>query len=177
MPRSEPSMVNGHQRASTVVERLMQLRFLVGALGERLGWWPGHFTDEIGLRRLATLFPRTYQRASLESVTIAARRDHDPRLNPASVHLFRLGNDQEDTIAHHLAQGTALSTPPSSVDEILAKLDELGPPDGAAPPVGPCSLGKSQRTRRKAVIEDLARVYAASARSDRRAIPYFEAGG
>lgn len=161
-----------------VIFRLIRLRFLVGALGERVGWWSSHFTDEIGLRQLAMAFPRTSLRAAFESVSIAARRDHDDKarpLPPDSIHLFRLGPVQEDTIAHHLAQGSAqLTVPPSTAEEILAELDELGPPDQAPPPVGPCSLGKEQRMRKNAAVRDLARFYAAAARSGRRAVPYFE---
>jgi hypothetical protein len=165
-------------RQAGVVVSMIQLRFLVGALGERLRWWPSRFTDEIGIRWLSTAFPRTVLRASLESVTAVARRNHDLKLNPASVHLFRLGNAQEDTIAHHLAQGSAeLVAPPASVDEIITALDELGPPNGGAPPVGPCSLGKERRTRFNAAVGDLARVYAAAARAGQRAVPYFEVGG
>lgn len=164
------------QRVPVAVS-LIELRFLVGALGERLGWWPSRFTGEIGLRRLATSFPRTALRAALESVTIAARRDHDERLSPACVHLFRLPNAQEDTIAHHLAQGTGLTAPPADLDGILAALDRIGPPDGCAPPIGPCSLGRDQRTRLSAAVADLARVYGGAARSGERAIPYFETAG
>lgn len=166
------------RKQTPVVLRIVRLRFLVGALGERLKWWPSHFTDEIGLRRLAMTFPRTFLRASLESVTVAARRDHDQKLHPASIHLFRLGNTQEDTIAHHLAQGSArLAAPPATADEILTALDDLGAPDGAAPLIGPCSLGTAQRARLNAAVGDLARVYAAAARAGQRAIPYFEAAG
>jgi hypothetical protein len=157
-----------------VTVALIELRFLVGGLGERLGWWPSRFTGEIGLRRLTLTFPRTAMRAALESVTLAARRDHDERLNPASVHLFRLTSIQEDSIAHHLSQEPMLTAPPTELDAILAALDRIGPPDGAPAPVGPCSLGRSQRTRQGAAIADLARVYAAAARSGDRAIPYFE---
>lgn len=163
-------------KQTPVVLTMIQLRFLVGALGERLKWWPSRFTDEIGIRRLASVFPRTALRASLESVTAVARRDHDPKLHPASVHLFRLRSAQEDMVAHHLAQGTVeLFAPPASAEEILTALDELGPPDRAEPPIGPCSLGNEQRTRLNAAVADLARVYAASARAGQRAVPYFEA--
>ncbi|MBI4706182.1 MAG: BrxE family protein [Deltaproteobacteria bacterium] len=162
-----------------VLLRMIELRFLVGALGERLAWWPSRFTDDIGLRRLATPFPRTTLRASLESVTIAARRDHDARLHPDSIHLFRLGGAQEDAIAHQLAQGAApLQAPPRDLDGILAALDSIGAAGAnGAVPVGPCSLGKVQRTRLHAGVADLARVYAAAARTGQRAVPYFEVGG
>jgi hypothetical protein len=159
-----------------VAVRLIELRFLVGALGERLGWWPSRFTDEIGLRRLAIPFPRTALRAALESVNVAARRDHDERLNPATVHLFRLGTALEDAIRHHLTQGAGLSPPPSDKEKILAALDAFCAPDGSQAPVGPCSLGREQRTRLHSGVNDMARVYAQAGRATgrERAIPYFE---
>jgi len=165
-----------NQRLS-VTTKMIHLRFLVGALGERIGWWPSRFSDEIGLRRLAALFPRTALRAALESMTVAARRDHDGKLSPASVHLFRLGSTQEDAIAQHLAKGVELPTHPLTVDEILTALDELGPPDGSTAPVGPCSVGNHHRTRRQSAVADMARIYAGAARADHRAIPYFEVAG
>src|SRR4051812_10165722 len=90
-----------------VLLRIIHLRFLVGALGERIGWWPSQFTSDIALRRLAILFPRTALRSALESVTLTARSDHNERLHPDSIHLFKLGGAQEDGIAHHLALGKA----------------------------------------------------------------------
>jgi len=157
-----------------VAVKMIHLRFLVGALGERLQWWPSRFTDEVGIRRLKIPFPRTALRAALESVTIAARRDHDDKLPPGCVHLFRLGSVQEDTIAHYLAQGVKLAPPPETADEILAQLDELGPQDRLDAPVGPCSLGREQRTRLNTAVVDMGRLYAGAARADNRVIPYFE---
>lgn len=158
-----------------VLVRLINLRFLVGALGERLRWWSSQFTGEIGLRQLERLFPRTHLRAAVESVSLAARRDHDDQLHPDAVHLFRLGSAQEDAIAHHLAMGTArLQPPPATADEILAALEALGQPVAGSPPIGPCSLGKSIRTAQHAGVADLARAYAAAARAGHRAVPYFE---
>ncbi len=154
----------------SVILKLLRLRFLVGALGERVGWWPSLFTDDIGLRQLKRTFPRTGLRAAFESVSIATRRDHDEKPIPRdSIYLFRLGPIQEDTIAHHLAQGSAeLTMPPASADEILVRLDEIGPPDQAAPPIGPCSFGKARRTESNAAVADLARVYAAQRRATGR---------
>ena len=161
--------------SSPVLHRLIRLRFLVGALGERMRWWPSRFTDEIALRRFEALFPRTPLRASLEALTVAARRDHDGRLHPDAVHLFRLHGTQEDAIAHHLAQGTPrLLPPPVSLQDILNELDTIGGPDGSPTPQGPCSLGSALRTRLHAAVADLARVYAAAARVGHVVTPYFE---
>lgn len=158
-----------------VLHRMIQLRFLVGALGERVRWWPSRFTEEIALRRMETLFPRTPLRATLEALTIAARRDHDDKLHPDALHLFRLIGAQEDAIAHHLAQGTPqLAAPPAALEAILAQLDAMGAPDGGPPPLGPCSLGNAPRTRLHASVADLARTYAAAARAGQTAVPYFE---
>lgn len=147
---------------------------LIGALGERVGWWSSQLTGEIALRRLQIPFPRTYLRASLEGVTLVARRVHDGPLGPRHVHLFRLRGVQEDTVAHHLSRGVPLGPPPEAQDEILSALDAIGPPSGSNAPEGPCSLGRHTRLREHATIADLARVYAAAARARHAVIPYFD---
>lgn len=157
---------------------LMELRLLVGALGERLEWWPSRFTTEIGLRRLATPFPRTTLRAMLESVTLAARRDHDERLSPTALHLFRLRPTQEDMIAQLLsargAQAAMLEPPPEGVEPILDRLNAFGAGSSAAPQPGACCLGSATRTRQHAAVADLAHLYAIAGRSGERILPYFE---
>ena len=78
---------------------------------------------------------------------------------------------------HHLALGAELTPPPAALDEILVMLDEIGPPDGSKPSVGPCSLGDDQQARDGAAVADMARLYAGAARSGQRVIPYFEMKG
>ena len=158
-----------------VLHRLIRLRLLVGALGEQCQWWSSRFTDELAQRRFETLFPRTHVRASLEAVTVAARRDHDSKLHPEALHLFRLTGAQEDTIAHNLALASpTLAPPPTSLEGIPKELDAIGEPDSVPAAQGPCSLGSATRTRYHAAVADLARTYAAAARSGKVVTPYFE---
>ncbi len=159
---------------------LVQLRLLVGALGERVEWWRSRFTTEVGLRRLAIPFPRTALRAALEGVTLAARRDHDESLGPHDVHLFRLDAIHEDAIAQFLVAGRVEpQRPPESVEEIVRRLEEIG--GGTRPRFspGPTSLGGDARLRQAAGVAELARAYAFAGREGVRVVPYFEgrAGG
>jgi hypothetical protein len=157
---------------------LIELRLLVGAVGERLDWWPSRFTTEVGLRRLAIPFPRTTLQAMLESVTLVARRDHDQRLGPTALHLFRLRPPQEDMIAQLLcargAQAAILESPAEDVGPLLDRLETLAGDSAVETQPGACCLGSVTRTRQHASVADLARVYAAAGRCGERMLPYFE---
>lgn len=162
-------------KPQSILASLIELRFIVGALGERLRWWPSQFTTEVGLRHLAMLFPRTTLRAAFESVSLSARREHDALLHPDAVHLFRLGSAREDALSHFLVgSGAAFQAPPGDIDALLTRLDALGLPAADTAGTGPISLGNERRVRQRAGLADLARTYAAGARAGLRPVPYFE---
>jgi hypothetical protein len=160
-----------------VLVRIIHARLLVGALGECLGWWPSKFTTPAGQRNLRLVLPRSWQRAVLESVTLAAREHHDRSVPTDAVHLFRLGTAHEDAIAHHLAGDTGrLEMPPDNPDAILATLRAFGArtPDNVGP--GPLYLGAPTKLREHATINTTAGAYTWCATSNAQTIPYFRAG-
>lgn len=162
-------------KGRTVLERLLQLRFLVGALGERLGWWPGRFTSNLGLRHLSITFPRTATQAALRSVTQAARLAHDKSIHPDALHLFRLSPVYEDGIEYLLAQNPdRLDLPPEEQEEIIQRLESIGSPGARVVPSGSIFIGKTSSLKLHACIADLAQVYAAGARDGGRPLPYFK---
>jgi hypothetical protein len=114
----------------------------------------------------------------LESVTLAARREHDVRLSPSALHLFRLRPTEEDMIAQLLfargARAALLEPPPEGVEPILDRLESLGAGSSAAAAPGACCLGSATRTRLHAAVADLAHLYATAGRSGERILPYFE---
>lgn len=159
---------------SSHLPAIAHLRFLVGALGERLEWWRTQFTSEASRRSLEILFPQTAVRAALESVTEAARRVYDPALGPDSFHLFRLPIHLEDRLAGWLAKPeTNLSWPQTGRDELLVELERVGS-KGLAAAEGPLCLGKRARLDHEATFKELAAVYLHAVRSTLRVIPYFE---
>lgn len=160
---------------STHLPTIAKVRLLVGAVGERLGWWPTKFTMVASQRSLEIVFPRTAVRAALESVTEAARRIHDEPLGPLSFHLFRLPIHLEDRLAGHLAKPeTTLAWPPAADDALLTELGRAASAGGPVVSSGPQRLGDVVRLNVEPAFKDLAAAYLGAARGDFRVIPYFE---
>ncbi|MCU0691479.1 MAG: BrxE family protein [Polyangiaceae bacterium] len=134
---------------STHLATIAKVRFLVGALGERRGWWPSRFTDAGSRRSLDVLFPATSERAALESVVELARRDHDQRLGPHSFHVFRLPVHLQDRLAGFLASPKAcLVWPPNHLEDVRKELEGLAQ-DSVSASAGPFCLGKPGRLGRR----------------------------
>src|SRR5664280_937787 len=78
-------------RNNSYLPTLLQIRLLVGFLGERaqFAWWPTAFYDPSSQLFLAPVFSKTSQLAQYHGVTEAARLLHDEHLNVGSYHLFR----------------------------------------------------------------------------------------
>jgi hypothetical protein len=149
-------------------------RFLVGALGERTRWWPGRFTDATAQRSLQMVFPLTWERAAVESVSEAARTHHDNALAPKTFHLFRLPLHIEDRLAAWLARADIrLAWPPTPTDDLFAALQRLAGVE-ASSSSGPLCLGKASRLDRIATIQETVATYVHAARNDACVIPYFE---
>lgn len=160
-----------------VLARIIHARLLVGALGERIGWWPSKFTTSAGQRSLRLVFPRSFHRAVLESVTLAARRSHDGAVPTNAVHLFRLGASHEDAIAHRLARGAlTLEMPPEDTGVIIAALKAFGAMAPAQSGPGPLHLGSPTKLREHATIDALVGAYAWAAEASAQTVPYFLAG-
>lgn len=174
-------MADLHQRWTDVAPVVVDLRWRVGALGERLGWWPSLFTKAEAERSLTMLFPKTTRRARLESVAAVARRAHDAALSPRAFHLFRLPSSGEAAVADFLAEAdpTLAVLPASSTPEWLESLDARGRALGAKssvtePSSGPNHLGVPDRLAAPANLGLLLRMYVAAARNDHTVFPYVQ---
>jgi len=160
---------------STHLPTIAKVRFLVGALGERLEWWSTRFTLPESKRSLEIVFPRTAARAALESVTEAARRTHDDSLDPFSFHLFRLPIHLEDRLAGHLAQPELpLSWPPATKEAIVTELERVAGASGPVVEQGPRRLGQPDKLNQAAAFKDVAAAYLTAARGGFRVTPYFK---
>jgi hypothetical protein len=165
-----------------VVHKLALLRALVAALGERLNppWWRSQFLTEVGLRAMGRLFPRTVVSASLSSVTIAARADHDRRIGVGRrYHLFRFPAtlepmiiDAEKSDSFNAEVFKVLNRP---LNGLVESLTVLANDRRVKPTDGPIRLGAPQRLFEVSGIEEIAAHYRASVEASRRAFPYFEA--
>jgi hypothetical protein len=163
---------------------VIRSRYLVGALGETASppWWPTQATTVTGQRFLARLFPRTYQLASLEAVSRAARREHDDRIGRIGVyHLFRLPSADEAAIYDALREpeATELLGGLGSVTDPVARLAALGELAGDAMVVdatGPIRRGTVADLHTGATLAEVCATYVAAFEGNRRAYPYLEEG-
>ena len=83
--------------SASYLATLLQIRLLVGYLGERaqFAWWPTAFYEPSSQLFPAPVFSKTPQFAQYHGVTEAARLLHDEHLNVGSYHLFRFPEEVE----------------------------------------------------------------------------------
>src|SRR5690606_20632281 len=82
----------GQEMNHSSMSSLLELRMLVGFLGERAqcAWWPTAFYEASSRLFLEPVFSKTSRLAQYHGVLEAARRLHDEHLSVGSYHLFRL---------------------------------------------------------------------------------------
>lgn len=131
--------------SQTYLPTLLELRLLVGFLGERaqFAWWPTSFYEPSSRLFLEPVFSKTSRLAQYHGVVEAARRLHDEHLSVGSYHLFRLPEEIEQDL-HAMAQGSAgeeLATQASQTKQ--AALDSLKRISGTRKLVGmgPTAIG------------------------------------
>lgn len=145
-------------------------------------WWKTQFLTDIGLKTTSRLFPRTAVAAALNSVTLAARTDHDQRVGAGRrVHLFRLPVHLEMAITDVLQGGEfekegreLLGRGDTGLRDKLAALAES---QDVKAPEGPVSLGAAKALDTGHGASSLAAAYAKAFLSGRRLYPYFEVQG
>lgn len=153
---------------------LALLRLVVGAAGERNGWWRTQFTKPVGRRMLGKLFPRTTNRAVVESVTLAARREHDAHITGGGFHLFRLPTQLEDRVTSAIEDAAWLGDWLPRIDgDVAGLLAEFGADAGRDFPDGPALLGPLTRAAHPRGFSEMAAAYQRSITS-LRVYPYFE---
>src|SRR5471032_2628103 len=124
---------------------LVQLRLLVGFLGERaqFAWWPPAFYESSGRLFLEPVFSKTAHLAQYHGVLEAARRLHDEHLSVGSYHLFRLTEEVEQDL-HAMLQDSVgeeiASKSTKSKEEALVSLKRLAETNMPAKP-GPMAVG------------------------------------
>lgn len=155
----------------------VNLRFLVGALGEReqYGWWDTGFLSTTGLRYSEINFPRAAVAAAGVSVTEAARRLHDARIGKGGVfHLFRLPPAVEESVHKEMLHGDqeAFKAAIFGKDQALEALEQYAdkPVDGQD---GPVQVGTVKTILHSPSIATAAAYYLDAFRNNRKTFPYF----
>ena len=160
----------------SLLPTLLQLRLLVGFLGERAqyGWWPSFFFGEYSLRSLEFVAPKTAMLAQYHGVVEAARRVHDEHLNVGSYHLFRLPEEFEQDL-HAMLQSTVGAELYRKVpQDKQAAITSLGVVGGANPQaaMGPTAVGKVGQLSDPNTLRAIAGGYCSAFAQNARAYPY-----
>src|SRR5262249_16235743 len=148
------------------VRRILRLRILVAALGERTTpqWWRTQFLKDVGLRAMGRVFPRTAVAAALKSVAIAACADHNNRIAMGGRYpLFRLPHALEQSLAAALVEDEFRSQAAAMIAKdhggLIQELAVMADGRTISPAEGPVRLGSIPRLDEKAGVEELAAHY------------------
>jgi hypothetical protein len=168
------------ERNSADHSPLLELRILVGYLGEKLqhAWWPTEFFAPHALQFLAPSFPRTVRLAQYNGVREAARLLHDEHIGVGRVfHLFRFPAEVEQDLhraAAELKEESALIANIGSRDAAMIRLREIA--NGSTTTgEGPVSIASQEQFRSKKSLSTLAAHYARAFDGELRVYPYFTA--
>ena len=160
-------------------EAILQLRLLVGFLGERaqFGWWPTSFYEQSSRLFLEPVFSKTSRLAQYHGVMEAARRLHDEHLSVGSYHLFRLPEELEQDI-HALMQspnGENLTTSSPQTKEDALKAMAVLAPNAAKIAEGPKLIGGIDDIDSPNAIQLFAAAYLSAFQQNLKTYPYLVA--
>ena len=163
------------QTKESQFSRLLQLRLLVGYLGERaqFGWWPTAFFEPASKLFLEPVFSKTARLAQYHGIVEAARRLHDEHLNVGSYHLFRFPEEVEQDL-HLMAQSSYVEEFVADAlrdkDAALGRLNDIS----TSSPVtaGPKAIGSIQDLNSPDALAKLAGGYAGAFANNIRMYPY-----
>ena len=160
-----------------MIEKLLQLRALVGYLGEKdqFNWWDTNFLGKTGQKFLEINFPRSAFSAAVHSVSEAAKQLHDSRIGRGRVfHLFRLPAGTEEKLHLLLLNSAPATLPPylGSMDQALEGLRQMADSTLDAPE-GPVQVGTAKDILSEFAIGEMAKHYHAAFDSRKQTFPYF----
>lgn len=161
---------------SELMRRIIELRYLVGFLGEKsqFNWWPTSFYEASSIRFLDPVFSRTAPLAQYHGTVEAARRFHDENLSVGSFHIFRLPEEIEQDL-HEMVQAqlNKLFDPGLIVDRATALNAISKVSNGTADEaVGPVLVGKINELRESALLNKVGAIYRRALSSNTQALPY-----
>jgi hypothetical protein len=161
---------------SKYLQELLQVRLLVGFLGERaqFGWWPTAFYEASSRLFLEPVFSKTFRLAQYHGVLEAGRRLHDEHLSVGSYHLFRLPEEVEQDL-HTLVQSSAgeelAGKMPQAKDAALETLKRLAP-QVTKTSEGPTAVGSIKDIDSPEVMHAIACAYFSAFSQNAKTYPY-----
>ena len=163
----------------TKIHDLLELRLLIGFLGERaqFGWWPTSFYEPSSRLFLEPVFSKTSRLTQYHGVMEAARRLHDEHLSVGSYHLFRLPEEFEQDI-HTLMQspdGEILAKRSLQTKEDALKAMTVMSPNAAKLTEGPKLIGGIDDIESPNAIQLFAAAYLSAFKQNVKTYPYLVA--
>jgi hypothetical protein len=155
---------------------LLQLRLLVGYLGERTryGWWPTGFYGASSTPFVQPVFETTIQLVQYHGVLEAARLVHDEHLSVGVYHLFRLPEELEQDL-HRLARDPITKQFAAEVlaskDDALQRLRDFAKA-AVVEGVGPIRICDIRDIHLESSIEAVASVYVHAFAQNVKSYPY-----
>ena len=169
-----PQMADHNQ--SEAIERIIEIRCLVGFLGEKSqsNWWPTSFYEASSIRFLEPVFSRTAPLAQYHGTLEAARRFHDEHLSVGTFHLFRLPEELEQDLHETVLTKTSEYLSLDKMNDSEAALDALSKAGTRTDKngSGPVMVGKIEDIRTSTVLDKLSEIYRAALASNTQVFPY-----
>jgi hypothetical protein len=165
-----------NEMTESYLSTLLQMRLLVGFLGERAqcAWWPTAFYETSSRLFVEPVFSKTSRLAQYHGVLEAARRLHDEHLNVGSYHLFRLPEEVEQDL--HAAMQTSVGEElarqaPQNKEAALDALKRLAVPS-RTPSVGPTAVGGIKDLDSPDTLKAIAAAYLSAFAQNAKTYPY-----
>jgi hypothetical protein len=157
-------------------EQLLQLRLLVGYLGERdqFGWWPTGFFEPSSRSFLEPIFSKSFRQAQYHGVLEAARLQHDHHLSAGTYHLFRLPEELEQDLYLLMQNNGDGELGESIFQNKEAALDalKLVANENSALHEGPMIIGRIDDLALADTLQSIAGAYYAAFLQNTNAYPY-----
>lgn len=155
------------------LSNLLQLRLLVGFLGERsqYSWWPTAFFDQSSRLFLEPAFPKTYRLAQYHGVVEAARRVHDEQLSVGAYHLFRLPEEVEEDLHALMRPGQHESIVIGDKETAMTALNQSAGKESSRD-IGPIAVGRAADLSSAKTLQSIAVHYREGFSKGVRVYPY-----
>lgn len=155
---------------------LLQLRFLVGFLGEKSqhNWWSTAFFEPKSKVFLEPIFPRTLKLSQYHSVVESARRHHDEFLSTGNYHLFRLPEEIEQdlhALVQHAKMDSWVQEHLTQLESVQTALKDLAQQQNIQAE-GPVLVGNIKELNSKKALGSIASAYLHGFEQNRTSIPF-----
>jgi hypothetical protein len=175
--RAVAIFIIGWKMKNNLVAQIIELRFLVGFLGEKnqAHWWSSHFISRSSDAFLLPVYPRTTLLSQYYGVCEAALLVHDEHIGVGNTyHLYRLPNSIERAVAESIRDNNDHSTLKNkllSADTALVALQVLSHAS-VEKTEGPVAVGIFQDASLESLLAESAAHYLQAFRENYQCFPF-----